>query len=261
MKKTLITICTCVLALSAQAQILKLPDGFISGKTVWMLRFGGSINNVTGDLDDYRQSWEDGKPNKKWNCSGDFNSAMGGNISLGFNKSFGSGPIYWGMEIGVGMRGYKTEVNYAYGSSSTISGGYDSHTMKESGELNAYHAQFSPISIGYRYVINESMAVDIHVGGFASYDFAGELKSESEDHIYITSKYGNNTKNTYTDNSTKIGDLDDYRKYDFGVIGGIGFWYGHLNLDLGYQRGFMAMFDYDKKLYCTKIQMRLGYAF
>ena len=43
------------------------------------------------------------------------------------------------------------------------------------------------------------MAVDVHVGGFASYDFSGELKPEYEDHINSTSKYGNNIKNTHED--------------------------------------------------------------
>ena len=54
----------------------------------------------------------------------------------------------------------------------------------------------------------DKLAVDVHVGGFASYDFSGELKPEYEDHINSTSKYGNNIKDTNTDNSTDIGDLD-----------------------------------------------------
>lgn len=256
MKKVLFSLLVCATGLAAQAQVTKLPEGFTSGKTVWMVRAGASFNGTSGDgVDAAKDNWE----KNKWD--GDFKRALGGTISIGFNKSFGSGPLYWGMDLGVAMRGYKAEADWSYGASSKISGGYDSHTKSQTQTLNAYNAQLSPINIGYRYVINDNMAVDVHVGGFASYDFAGKLKNETYDHIYITSKYGNNDKTTENSNSTDIGDLDSYRNYDFGVVGGIGFWYGHFNIDLGYQRGFISMFEGDNTYFCDKLQVKLGYAF
>lgn len=70
-----------------------------------------------------------------------------------------------------------------------------------------------------------------------------------------------NIKNTNTDNSVDISDLDGYRNYDFGVIGDVGFWFGHFNVELGYQRGFVSIFEGDNKFFCDKLQVRLGYAF
>lgn len=260
MKKILLTSLVCLSGLVSQAQITKLPEGFTSGKTVWIVRAGASFNGASGDgVDATKDNWKKYKPS--WNYSGDFKRSLGGNLSIGFNKSFGSGPVFWGMELGLAMRGYKAEADWSYGASNTIGGGYDSHTKSQKLTHNAFNAQLSPINIGYRYNINNNMAVDIHVGGFASYDFAGRLKSEFEDHIYITSKYGDNIKNTKTDDSTDIGDIDGYRNYDFGVIGGVGFWYGHFNIDLGYQRGFISMFEGDNTYFCDKLQVRLGYAF
>lgn len=256
MKKFVFIFLACFWGLMAQSQITKLPDGFTSGNTVWFARLGASLNNVSGKGVD---ATEDNWAKEKW--SGDFKRAFGGTLSVGFNKAFGSSPVYWGMEIGVAMRGYKTEASWSYGASSSISGGYDSHTKSQTQTLNAFSAQFSPINIGYRYVINDNMAVDIHVGGFASYDFAGKLKNESNDHIYLTGKYGTNDKTTESDNSINIGDIDGYRSYDFGVIGGIGFWYGHFNIDLDYQRGFISIFEGDNSFFCDKLQVRLGYAF
>lgn len=256
MKKFVFSLLVCATGLAAQAQVTKLPEGFTSGKMVWMVRAGASLSTVTGDgVDAAKDNWE----KNKW--SGDFERAFGGNVSIGFNKSFGTSPLYWGMELGVAMRGYKAQSDWSYGASSKVSGGYDSHTKSQTETLNAFNGQFSPINIGYKYVINDNMAVDVHVGGFASYDFAGKLKTESEDHIYSTSKYGNNIKDTSTDNSVDIGDLDGYTNYDFGVIGGVGFWYGHFNIDLNYQRGFVSMFDSDNSFFCNKLQVRLGYAF
>ena len=39
--------------------------------------------------------------------------------------------------------------------------------------------------------------------------------------------------------------IDSYRNYDFGVLGGIGFWFGHFNNDLNYQRGFVSIYEGD----------------
>ena len=88
-----------------------------------------------------------------------------------------------------------------------------------------------------------------------------KYKSEYEDHVYSTSKYGNNIKDTNTDTSTDIGDLDGYRNYDFGATGGIGFWFGHFNVDVSYQRGFISVFDGDNTFFCDRLQMKFGYAF
>ena len=233
MKKVLFSLLVCATGLSAQAQVTKIPEGFTSGKAVWMVRAGACLNGASGDgVDATLDKWEKQKPNNKWSYSGDFKRALGANLSIGFNKSIGTSPLYWGMELGVAMRGYKGEADWSYGASSSVSGGYDSHSKAQTITLNAFNAQFSPINIGYKFLLNEKMAVDVHIGGFASYDFMGKHESESEDHIYITSKYGNNIKDTYTDASTDIGDLDGYRNYDFGVIGGVGFWLGHFNIDL-----------------------------
>lgn len=262
MKKFVFSLLVCTVGLAMQAQVTNLPAGFKSGKFVWIVRAGVSLNGVSGDgVDATKDSWEDSKPNNKWSYSGDFKRALGGNLSIGFNKSIGKKPLYWGMELGVAMRGYKGEANWNYGASSSVSGGYDSHTRAQTIALNAFNAQLSPINIGYKFLLNDKMAIDVHVGGFASYDFMGKYKSEYEDHVYITSRYGSNAKDTNTDNSVDIGDLDSYRYYDFGVIGGVGFWYGHFNVDVSYQRGFISVYDGDDKFFCDKLQVRLGYAF
>lgn len=256
MKKLMFLLFMCSLGLVSQAQeVLQLPEGFSGGETIWIVRAGVSFSGVTGKgIDAQEDSWTKGK----WD--GSFGRSFGGNLSIGFNKSFGSSPLYWGMDLGVAMRGYKTDATWSYGSSSSISGGYDSHTKSETITLTAYNAQLSPINIGYKIIFNERMTLDIHVGGFASYDFAGNLKSESYDHIYLTGKYGTNDKTTENSNSIKIGDIDSYRNYDFGAIGGIGFWYGHFNIDLSYQRGFISIYDGDNTYFCNKFMVKLGYA-
>lgn len=109
MKKYVFSLIICASGLVTQAQVTQLPNDFTSGKTVWIVRAGASLSGVSGDgVDAMKDGWEKQKPNSKWSSSGDFKRALGANLSIGFNKLFGSGPVYWGMELGVAMRGYKT---------------------------------------------------------------------------------------------------------------------------------------------------------
>lgn len=248
----------CSFVLVSQAQVTQLSKGFTEGNTVWILRVGGLFNGVSGDrVDTQKKSWT----KDKWD--GNFGRSMGGHLSIGLNKSFGSSPLYWSMELGVGMRGFKTEATWGKSGTSIIAGQniYDSHTKSESVTFAAYNAQFSPFTIGYKFIFNDKMALDIHVGGFGSYDFAGTIKSETTDHIISYSSYGNRNDLKKNSNSVDIGDIDSYTNYDFGVIAGVGFWYGHFNIDLSWQRGFISIYDSGDSLFSNALQVRLGYAF
>ena len=64
-------------------------------------------------------------------------------------------------------------------------------------------------------------------------------------------------------------DVDDQKEawqknnnnYDFGVVAGAGIWFGHFNLDLIWQRGFISIYDTDSDMFSNNMQVRLGYAF
>ena len=235
-------------------KLLRLPE-FGSGQFVWVIRTGVSLNNVTGSgVDDTKDNWS----KSKWD--GDFKNSLGGTISFGFQKSFTKIPLYWGAELGIGMRGYKSEAEWKYSNKSSISGGYDSHTKESKEKLNAFNTQLSP-SIGYQYKLGNNMAIDAHIGGFVSYDMFGKLKNELADHVYISSKYGTTNKKDKDSNETKISDIDKYQNFDAGLNVGIGFWYGHFNIDFSWKRGFIKILDTDSDLYSNNIILRLGYAF
>ena len=64
MKKLVFSLLVCATGLAAQAQVTKLPEGFTSGKTVWMVRAGASLNGASGDgVDATLDGWEKQKPN------------------------------------------------------------------------------------------------------------------------------------------------------------------------------------------------------
>lgn len=256
MKRLLLSLCICAYGLATQAQITQLPDNFSSG-TLWIVRVGANYNGVTGSgIDDQKDAWEKSK------LDGSFKRNLGASISFGFNKSFGNSPLYWGMELGAGMRGYKTEAT-KNGSSSVKSAGNWQMTSATTNNttLTAFNAQLTPIMIGYKLGINDKFAIDFHVGGYASYDFAGNFKSEYSSQINTTSEHGGSNQSKEENTSTKIGDIDHYNNHDFGVVAGAGVWFGHFNLDFIWQRGFISFYDKGSDLFSNNLQLRLGYAF
>ena len=92
--------------------------------------------------------------------------------------------------------------------------------------------------------------MDFHVGLFFNCDFAGSLEIED--------KYPD--KSTKSE-SVKIKDIEDYEKYDVGVVGGIGLWMNHWNIELNYQRGLATMDKGGTNLYSNRLLITLGYAF
>lgn len=257
MKKVVFLVFMSLVGTATWAQsVLTLPD-FKSGKAVWFIRAGASLSGVTGSgVDNQEDAW------RKSNYSGDFSRKFGGNFMIGFNKSFGQSPVYWGMELGAGMRGYKTEAEKSSSASVASAGNYHSYSRTtETSELNTFNAQFLPINIGYKYQFNDMIAIDVHVGGFANYDFAGELKTKQTYNMTSTSTHGTSSQSKDDGGSTKIGDIDGYRHHDFGVIAGAGVWVGHINLDFIWQRGFVAIYKGKNEFFNNSFQLRLGYAF
>lgn len=253
------------------AETLELPD-FNSGKTVWILRAGIGFNGVAGSAKGTQSAiWDKGD----WD--GSFKMTPGYVVSFGFNKSFGSHPLYWGMTLDFGMRGYKTNAEWVYSATSQVSGGHDYHKKTAQGTLSNYNVQFSPINIGYKYTFLQHMAADVHIGAYASYDFAGNYKTHTTDHIVSTSKYGNRNDFEENEDKIKLGDIESIRKYDVGINVGVGYWFGRFNIDFTWQRGFIPIYEGGDEMvsiggkkgnkiekgnfFSNNLQLRLGFAF
>lgn len=226
----------CMIRMASHAQESSLPEGFTTSNTVWVIRIGGNLNNVTGSgVDDTKTNWAAQK------CYGEFKNTFGGNASFGLYSPLGTSPIYIGINAGVGMRGYKTSAKWKE----------DIGTINsQETRLTAFNAQISPFNIGYIAKLTKNTALDFHVGVFFTYDFAGTFTTEED--------YSDNTRKK---NSIDINDTENYNKYDTGVIGGIGFWYNHWNVNIDYQRGFSSIYNGGADFYSKIILLSLGYAF
>lgn len=262
---------TMLFSFEAQAKnfdnLFQLPD--FSNKVVWVIRVGAGFNGVVGsNKETTKLQWNDGD----WN--GDFKKSIGYDISLGFNKSFAKRPLYWGMELGMTTRGYKTSASWEKGGTSAISGGSDYHGKFQDATMLCHTVRLSPFIVGYRYIFLEKMAADIHLGAYASYDFAGKYTDDYTDHIVSTSHYGDRNDKTVTSTEIKIKDYNGLRRYDVGINLGVGYWFGRFNIDFTWQRGFIAIYGNGSEqikidnsmhtrgdLFTNNFQLKLGYAF
>ncbi len=206
MKKIVIALFAAMLCITASAQLRTSRTFFkTEGRgTEWIIRAGLSINNAAGfNIEERIKDYF--KPA----------SSLGFDFDFGFNKYFGQSNLYWGMELGVGTRGFANS------------------EADEDKNATAYNVKYSPFTIGYKYPLTETIKIDAHFGGFATYDFA-------------------HSSGFSTDND-----------YDFGIQVGAGVWYGRVNLDFMYQRGFVDAYwvTWAGTATTSNFLIRIGYAF
>lgn len=251
------------LSVKGFGETLSLPD-FKSGNAVWIIRAGVGFNNTAGSaIGTQKAMWD----NDDWN--GSFKSTTGYILTVGFNKSFGENPLYWGMELGFGTRGYNAESKYHSGKISSW-GDYIGSDRTRKLILSTYNVQLSPFTIGYKYTFLERMAADVHIGAYAAYDVMGNYKDK-----YLSYSYSSGQKRKSENNTKrKISDMDSMHKYDAGLNLGFGYWFGHFNVDFTWQRGFIPIYEGGDKTvnvgkksmkqgdyFTNNFQLKLGYAF
>ena len=266
MKRILFTIFVmCAAGVVSQAQVTELPEGFTSGKTVWMVHIGAGFNSVSSDgIETGANDWIRAVLSEphEWYADNEYKRKFGMNFSVAFTRNFGKSPVYWGMELGIGKRGFKQKLSAGYIEMTTSSNimQFKELATDQTSNLLAEYVQFIPVNIGYRYLINDKMALDAHAGVFTSYDYWGHYTTDALVYSHDDFNPDNNrlsSSEAYLDTQ----DMYGYRKFDTGIVGGLGFWYGHFHVECGCQYGFVSVFKGDEGYHCNSWQAKLGYAF
>ncbi len=228
MKKLILLALTCVMLSGAQAQIVSSRSVTIKTEkkartTTQYFRVGIGFMNVNGEFLD------------------DTSSKTGYNVVYGFQKPITDFGLYWGMDFGLGSRGYKWSDNDG------------SEKYEES--FIAHNIQISPINIGWKPTLTDHIKMDIHIGAYLSYDYTGKYKWT----------YGRESGSENLSDFIDALDYEDisYSRFDVGMNLGVGVWYDRFNLDLTYQGGFInALEDNDDGNAKTRnILLRLGISF
>lgn len=174
--------------------------------TEWVLKAGMGLMNFGGD----------GAEGTDMN--------IGYNAMVGFQKPMGSAGAYWGMEFGLGSRGFKAD---------------DTKCI-------AHNVQYSPFTFGWKIQAGENFRIDPHIGVYASFDYTSKMKADGE-----SISWGD------------FADYEDvdYNQFDAGMNIGIGVWYDRYNLDFTYQKGFIDAFTDFGGIKTSNFLIRLGIAF
>ena len=135
MKKVLSIVAALLLCVGTQAQIVSSRSAIVktqkqASNTQWFLRAGLNIMNLNGD-------------------GVEADSNIGYNATFGYQKPMGGAGAYWGMEFGLGSRGFKAD------------------EMK----CIAHNIQYSPFTFGWKIGVADNLSIDPHLGVFASYDY------------------------------------------------------------------------------------------
>jgi len=160
-------------------------------------------------------------------------SKAGYDFAVSFEKPISNFGFNWGMELGLTSRGSSFET---------------AGTGLSSMSLMAHAIRFSPITFGYGYNITDDFKIGIHLGGYVSVDYTASLSAEANGES----------------ESMGIGDMNDagmgYQRFDGGIALGGGLWYKRFNLDVTWNRGFVAIME-DSESFASNVMIRLGYAF
>lgn len=234
MKKSIVLFVLALLTgIGAQAQIVSVNTHTIrtlkqdktAPEAIWLVRAGLSFNGFSGDHIDSEDRW---------------GRKLGYDFSVGFNKPLAASNAYWGMELGLGSRGYALDED------------------GDTEEMLCHNLRVSPFIAGYKYTFSNGISLDAHLGVFASYDYAGKLKTDYDEE---ETDFG-------------IGDWEDeygidWNRFDAGIRLGGGIWYKNLNLDVTWHKGFVKPFTWKSEYYedetlkstTTNVLLRLGIAF
>lgn len=144
MKKVLSIVAALLLCVGTQAQIVSSRSAIVktqkqASNTQWFLRAGLNIMNLNGD-------------------GVEADSNIGYNATFGYQKPMGGAGAYWGMEFGLGSRGFKAD------------------EMK----CIAHNIQYSPFTFGWKIGVADNLSIDPHLGVFASYDYTSKMKESGE---------------------------------------------------------------------------------
>ncbi len=184
--------------------------------------------------------------------------AEGLDVKMGFHAGFTARynfvkSSFLEASLGVATKGYNSDLLLSSGEIWSDDGNYDSEVTTT---FTTYNIDL-PILIGYRLVVNDNLNLRLKVGPYLTYAFSGKEKSEG----YMTEYPDIHSSETeYIDKEVKIGDMDGFNRFGYGIHAGIGMDFKRFIFNASYQRAFSKICD-DKKIYEQNFLISIGYKF
>lgn len=149
----------------------------------------------------------------------DFGSIVGYNVGIGFDSPIGTSGLFWSSGLSLATKGAKYDESY------------DNERVEVKLNFNKLEI---PLTIGYKYKIDNDWAVDARFGGFVNFDLWGKVTEEYP--YYDYEDYNETWKKN-------VGDIDGWSRVGAGLLIGIGGWWQNINLNLTYEFGLINQYD------------------
>lgn len=193
---------------------------------------GLSMNNFTGDIENTK-------------------------IKMGFHAGFTARyyfieNIFLESSLGVATKGYKSDITNSSGKYWDDEG--ENYDIEGSAKYTSYNIDL-PILVGYKFNLNDELNIKFKAGPYLTYALSGKLKEEGSITIY-PDIHSSETEH-YSD-ELKIGDIDGFKNFGYGLHAGISADYKQFILSASYQHAFSEIVDGAKE---QNILVSLGYRF
>lgn len=159
---------------------------------------------------------------------------VGEALNLGYSHYIKHTRFYWATELGLTTRGCYYDLGEIYLA--------DMDDVSIDGNVYLIHhgVKMSPAIFGYRFLLPHEFAVDLRLGGYFTYYYAGKMSG-----TMLVDDYTEGFKTpTYT---WKNGDNDYYATYfnkqnrfNADIETGIALWYKRFCFDFTYNMGFVS---------------------
>lgn len=205
MKKIFFIVCLFLLTTSLQAQIISSSSQKTTVKsnkknTSWYFKVSLLSMKFSHNMEEIGSEWN----YRDW----DMSRTLGFKADIGFKKPFKSlntsTDIYWGMDFALGTRGFGQKAI--------------SDDVDDGGHYKRSNVQVNPINVGFDYSITKDIIIDGHIGAYVSCDYLESWSFEDD--------------SDYNIESIEM-------RGDLGLMLGIGIWFHSINVELGWQRGFI----------------------
>ncbi len=209
---TLLTVsgfCLCVAASVLKAQEKKSP---------WSFGVKAGVNTPTN--------------NDGYSSNGNGN-AFG--FTGGFTVEYDLGNrFYLSSRLEYANKGFEYDsYSYAYSNLDNSTGTSDQYSYSSAYTSVRQHTLQIPLTVGYRLPVSRNANLTFRAGAYVSYGIAASSQIEShhfqESNGKYTSSYSQSHSNDYDDSGLQ--------RFDYGLLGGIGFEYKRFSINADYQSG------------------------
>lgn len=156
--------------------------------------------------------------------------------------------------LGIATKGYKLKKTSSSGNFwIDDERNYDSERTKK---YTSYNIEL-PILVGYNFTLNNDINLKVKAGPYLTYAISGKMKTTGYETDYDDI---HSSSTEYINEETKIGDIDGFKNFSYGIQAGVGADYKQFIVSASYQRGLSKIFD-KAKAYEQNILISVGYKF